>query len=665
MAGQESKDGASATPARGRGLRFKFLAYNLSIVLVTAAVLFGLWEYFLHARALTALERKLDEVVDIQSSVLTVPVWNLEVDRIELILRAILKDGDFVLALVTNETGEELARAGKALGDDRQTITTTSAIVHDQGDGRQFLGELTLVADDRRLASQAQERLILNLAVIFLLMTAAILAAFTGFRRTVEIPLSRLLGAIHNAKHDRRKDPVSWNSADEMGVLISEFNDLQARQGHYENDLKAARDQLEQRVEDRTAELKSALDAADVANKAKSEFLAVMSHELRTPLNGVLGLATSVLAEDLTSDQREKLQMIQQSGSSLLELLNDLLDLSKIEAGSIEFELLTFDLQELLERTVQFWRPLADSKGLAFRLEQPDGPAPIIHADPTRLRQVLFNLLGNAVKFTEEGEICLCLSHGEEVERRMSLRFEVIDSGIGIPPDVLESLFNRFSQADSSTTRKFGGSGLGLSICRELAQLMGGEVGVESESGQGSTFWLEMTCRLGDPSDAVEDPWPSFDTDIPETARTQRRLRILVAEDNDINQLVIDSMVKRLGHEVHIVDNGLEALNALSDQAFDLILMDAQMPVMDGPTATQRIRALDGPESKIPIIALTANSMRGDRERYLACGMTDYVAKPIQPQLLHAAIARCAEHAKVAIPAEGSYSSASPISKSA
>ena len=642
--GPESRQEIWSPPAaapRGRGLRSKFLVINLSVVLLSAALLFGVWEFFLHARALNALERKVDEVVAIQSSILAVPVWNLEVDRIELILQAILKDDDFILAFVTDEHGRELARAGEAPAADRLTVTTTSAIVYDQGEGGQFLGELTLVADDRMLAAQAQQRWLLDLVIILLLLTAAVLAALIAFRRTIEIPLSRLLKVINRAKHGQRNLAVDWDSADEMGVVISEFNDLQKRQARYEEELRAARDNLEQRVEERTSELQSALDAADVANKAKSEFLAVMSHELRTPLNGVLGLTDSVLAESLTDEQREKLLLIKDSGGSLLDLLNDLLDLSKIEAGSIEIELLTFDLETFLGRVAMFWRSLTDAKGLSFQLEQPGGPAPLVHTDPTRLRQVLFNLLNNAVKFTEQGGIRLRVTHQAEDEELLLLRFEVIDSGIGIDAEDLDRVFARFSQGDSSTTRRFGGSGLGLTICRDLAELMGGEVGAESEPGKGSTFWFTIRCRPGDPSEALEDAWPSFSADLPDGTGLERNLRILVAEDNKINQLVIDSLLRRFGHQVCIVNNGLEAVKAVGEQPFDLILMDVQMPEMDGCTATERIRALEGPGSKIPIIALTANAMRGDRERYLASGMTDHVAKPIQPPVLVAAIARC------------------------
>ena len=639
----DSSEQSRSPPAapRGRGLRFKFLVINLSVALLSAALLFGLWEAFLHSRALTALERKVDEVVAIQSSILTVPVWNLEEDRIELILRAILKDGDFVLALVTDESGTVLVRVGEPPGHDRQSVTTTSAIVHTQDGQSQFLGELTLVADDRLLAAQARERWILDLVVILLLLTAAVLAALIAFRRTIEAPLSRLLEVINRAKHGQRNQAVEWDSADEMGVVISEFNDLQARQALYEEELRSARDNLEQRVNERTAELQSALDAADVANKAKSEFLAVMSHELRTPLNGVLGLTDSVLAESLTDGQRERLLLIKESGGSLLDLLNDLLDVSKIEAGSIDFELLTFDLSAFLERVAKFWRSLADAKGLCFVLEQPDGPAPLVHSDPTRLRQVLFNLLNNAIKFTETGEIRLRATHRNEADGQMLLRFEVIDSGIGMDADVLDKVFARFSQADSSTTRRFGGSGLGLSICKDLATLMGGEVGVESELGEGSTFWFTIRCQAGDPEEAIEDAWPSFDSEMPESSEPERSLRVLVAEDNEINQLVIDSLIKRLGHEVRIVDNGVEAVKAVGEESFDLILMDVQMPEMDGCTATERIRALEGPVAAIPIIALTANAMHGDRERYLAHGMNDHVPKPIQPKALKAAIARC------------------------
>lgn len=640
-AAADSRKGRRAGSARGRGLRFKFLVFNLSIALLSASLLFGLWEYFFHARALDLLERKVDEVVAIQSSVLAVPVWNLEQDRIELILRAILKDEDFVLALVTDEEGNSLVRVGEAPDPGATTVTTSSAIVHGREGETEFLGELTLVAGEARLAELARERLLLDLFLILLLLTSAIVAALIAFRRTIEIPLSRLLKGIYSAKYGRRSSPVVWNSADEMGVVVSEFNDLQARQARYEDDLKAARDNLEQRVEARTAELRTALEAADVANKAKSEFLAVMSHELRTPLNGVLGLTDAILAESLPEQQREKLLLVRESGTTLLELLNDLLDVSKIEAGSIEFERVTFDLQELLDRIARFWQPLAEDKSVGFHLELPDGRAPLIHGDPMRLRQVLFNLLNNALKFTEQGAIRLRVDVRDDGEDYLMLRFEVIDSGIGIEPEVQDKLFKRFSQADSSITRKFGGSGLGLSICRELSALMGGEVGVESVPGEGSTFWFTARYRRGQAEEAVDDPWPSFESELPEPCRASSSLRILVAEDNKVNQLVIDSLVGRLGHRADIVPNGEQAVRAVREQAFDLVLMDIQMPEMDGCTATRQIRALEGPESAVPIIALTANAMRGDRERYLACGMTDYVAKPIEPEALRAAISRC------------------------
>ena len=635
----------SERPLRGRGLRSKFLAINLTAMLLSAGLLFGLWEYFFLIRSQDLLERKVDEVVDIQSAVLSVPVWNLEQDRIELILRAILKDEDFVLAFVVDEAGNTLGRAGQTSDKSGNMVTTSSAIFHGPDHERQFLGELTLVADDRRLAALATERLKLDICITVMLLASAFLAAWLAFRRTIEIPLSQLLRAIYSAKRGLRNRPVEWNSGDEMGAVIGEFNDLQARQARYENDLKAARDTLEQRVEERTAELQSALHAADVANKAKSEFLAVMSHELRTPLNGVLGLTDSILADDLEVKQRERLMLVRESGSSLLELLNDLLDLGKIEAGSIEFENLTFDLQELLERVAKFWGSLAAEKGLHFELDVPLGRAPTVHADPTRIRQVLFNLLNNALKFTEQGGIRLRVTQRDAVDPdvtgMLALRFEVIDSGIGIDPEAREKLFKRFAQADSSTTRRFGGSGLGLSICRELSELMNGEVGVESVPGEGSTFWFEIRCRGGKEGEAVEDPWPSFAAELPRRDPAQRALRILVAEDNEVNQIVIESLLQRLGHRAHVVANGVEAVEAVGRRRFDLVLMDVQMPEMDGCTATQNIRALRGPESEIPVIALTANAMRGDRERYLEAGMNDYVPKPIEPKALKAAIDRC------------------------
>ena len=651
--------------AKRGSLRVKFLSTNLAIVLVSTMVFFTVWEIIFYRAANQQLERKLDEVVGIQSEILSIPTWNLETDRIQLILEAILRDADFVMAVVTDESGTTLVSSGGAYGGD--LYTTSTSIVHDEGTGGEIIGELTLVADRKRILAQARMRIVLDLVMVILLMTAAVIAALTAFRRTIDLPLSKLLQGINRAKRSWAREAVQWRSNDEIGTVISEFNDMQARQAGYEAELEQARDLLEERVRARTVELSNALEQADSANRAKSDFLAVMSHELRTPLNGVLGLADIVLDGTLSAEQQRSVGLIRDSGLTLLELLDDILDLSKIEAGRIELEQLTFDLDRLLVRVREFWTPIAEAKGLTFRLEVPGGTLGHIVADPSRVRQIVFNLLNNALKFTDTGTVVLrVLSRslgggGTPLSRgRREIRFEVIDEGIGIPTAVQTKLFSKFTQADSSTTRRFGGTGLGLTICKELAELMNGTVGVCSQKNRGSTFWFTVRCDVGDPAQVVEGCWDGERPVVP-TQASSLRLKILAAEDNSVNQVLLSALIEKMGHALEMVDNGVEAVAAVRRSAYDLVLMDVQMPEMDGETATREIRALPGPAGQVPIIALTANAMRGDRERYLACGMNDYVTKPIQRQALLAAIHACVGAGEVppddrvqsAVPTEG------------
>ncbi|HEY5409323.1 MAG TPA: ATP-binding protein [Caulobacteraceae bacterium] len=372
----------------------------------------------------------------------------------------------------------------------------------------------------------------------------------------------------------------------------------------------------------------AAEQAAQAAGEAKSQFLANMSHEIRTPMNGVLGVLHLLQRETLSDEGRQLLREASDCGRMLSQLLDDVIDLSKIEAGRLELSPEPTDAAEVLRSVIGLLRPNAEAKGLELRLAQ-DGGGIWIEADPVRLRQGLFNLVGNAIKFTERGHVEVRLSAKTRRGLRR-LRFEIEDTGIGIPDSVQATLFRRFQQADGSTSRRFGGSGLGLAITRRLAEMMDGAVGFVSREGEGSTFWLDIAAPASAPRAEVAE----------ESAPALEGLRALLVEDNPTNRLVASKMLEALGLSVSMAEHGGIGVDAAREGRFDLILMDVQMPVMDGLEATRRIRALGDEAALTPIIGLTANAMAHQREAYMAAGMDGLVAKPISPAALVAEISR-------------------------
>ena len=582
------------------------------VVLLAACMTFMLQQW---AVARTQAHQMHLALAEVSAVTAAAPLSTGDTGNAQAVVGALARTKTVMSARLDTPDGRTISSFDRGAALPKDAVET---ITRDAELGGKRVGRLTLTVQTPALGPLLPKFFALTAALLFGGVGVAMFLARSLAHRVIA-PVQRLSEAMHEVAEGGDFHAIETHAQDELfRSLTNSFNHLLGKLGQREDDLKRA-----------MRELESARDAANAANVLKTQFLANMSHEIRTPLNGVLAMAEVMSMGDLAQVQRERLGIIRQSGNLLLAVLNDVLDLSKIEAGKLSLTQEDFELEPALSATAQTYQVMADGKGLKFAFEVDESAQGWWNGDADRLRQIVGNLLSNAVKFTPRGEV---RGYADCNPDTGALRLTFRDTGVGISPEKLPTLFEKFNQADNSATRRFGGTGLGLAICRELVQMMGGAINVASVEGEGSTFTVELPLARGEAAlggALAHAPEPD-----------ERNLRLLAAEDNPTNQQVLRAVMESLGIDIDVVGHGRLAVDAWREGGYDLVLMDIQMPVMDGIDAAREIRAIEAAEGRrpTPIIALTANALTYQVEEYMAAGMDGHVPKPIEIAKLYEAI---------------------------
>ena len=600
-----------------RGIAFQTAMAVIGFTFLAGVLLMALIGYVAFERTRDDVAQRLQGLIDTVASTTSAACFVEDKALAKDIAQGLLKNSVVQGVLILSTTGEltRISRTATALDVAAMRASGISRAIYSPFDPEFMVGEIFIEPNLAELKRLNREELLFIGTVLLLQLVAITLAAIYAAFRWIVLPMKHMSDRLHRMSKDVDGSPLpipQGHETTEIGRLVGDINDL-------------------------TAHLALAREQAERASRAKGDFLANMSHEIRTPINAVVGMAHLALKTGLTDKQRDYLEKISTSGSHLLDLVNDVLDVAKIEAGKLTLSHVPFSLHETIRRIDSIAALRAGEKALALQVEVDDGIPPCLVGDEMRIGQILINYLNNAIKFTEKGTIRLSAHLIARDAEFCHLRFAVSDTGIGLSSEQQARLFCSFEQADVSTTRKFGGTGLGLAISKQLAEMMDGTVGVESTPGQGSTFWATLRVEI-----AADGVVPASLADFP-LHETQTGLfsglRLLLAEDNPLNQQIARELLEEHGVVVSVADTGLQAIEMLNQGSFDCVLMDVRMPELDGLEATRRIRQQPC-FAGLPVIAMTANARTEDRDDCFAAGMNDFISKPVDPAQFFRIISR-------------------------